>query len=137
MVCLSTSRDFPFPFSAAARLELGSPESLNLVVLAAFPEQAAGWANRTGQYFGRGLTGPSVVIRAGPAGTVLGLFAGMIIMGDEPDLCPRLLACAADQPAQFGVLSLNFDLHGEPDYTLSHVQALAWRRDGHSAAHCC
>ena len=84
---MSSLRDFPFSFSADARDVLGSPDALNLAVRAAFPELGAGWADATATYCDRGLTGRSVVTRAGtrtPARSVLGLFAGTVFMGDEP-----------------------------------------------------
>jgi hypothetical protein len=84
---MSSLRDVPFSFSAEARDVLGSPDALNLAVRAAFPELGPGWAGVTATYCDRGLTGRSVVTRAGtctPARTILGLFAGTIFMGDEP-----------------------------------------------------
>jgi len=39
---MSTSRDFPFSFSAEARAVLGSPDALNLAVRTAVPELEAG-----------------------------------------------------------------------------------------------
>jgi hypothetical protein len=84
---MSTSRDFPFSFSAEARVVLGSPDALNLAVRSAFPELEAGWAGRIATYCCDGLSGRAVVTRAGsftPARTVLGLFAGTISMDTEP-----------------------------------------------------
>ena len=43
---MSTSRDFPFSFSAEARFVLGSPDALNLAVRAAFRELAEDWSGR-------------------------------------------------------------------------------------------
>ena len=84
---MSTSRDFPFSFSAEARAVLGSPDALNLAVRTAFPELEAGWAGRTATFATDNLSGRAVVTRAGtltPAHTVLGLFAGTISLGSEP-----------------------------------------------------
>ncbi len=81
---MSTSRDFPFSFSAEARAVLGSPDALNLAVRSAFPELEAGWAGRTATFAFDSLSGRAVVTRAGsftPAHTVLGLFAGTILLG--------------------------------------------------------
>jgi hypothetical protein len=61
---MSTSRDFPFSFSAEARAVLGSPNALNLAVRSAFPELEAGWAGRTATYGCDSLFGP----RGGHAG---------------------------------------------------------------------
>ena len=41
---MSTSRDFPFSFSAEARSVLGSPDKLNLAVRAAFPKLGVDWS---------------------------------------------------------------------------------------------
>ena len=84
---MSTSRDFPFSFSAEARAVLGSPDALNLAVRTAFPELEAGWAGRTATFATDSLSGRAVVTRAGtftPAHAVLGLFAGTISLGSEP-----------------------------------------------------
>jgi hypothetical protein len=73
---MSTSRDFPFSFSAGARAVLGSPDALNLAVRTAFPELEAGWAGRTATYCSGGMSDRAVVTLAGsftPAHTVLGL----------------------------------------------------------------
>ena len=84
---MSTSRDFPFSFSAEARFVLGSPDALNLAVRAAFRELAEDWSGRPASHHTFGAAGRLVATRPGsftPAGSVLGLFAGTIFMGSEP-----------------------------------------------------
>ena len=94
---MSTTRDFPFSFSAEARLVLGSPDGLNRAVRAAFPELRDDWYGQPAPHLVFGAAGRLMTTRPGShtaAGTVLGLFAGTIFMGDEPRgahtlPCPR------------------------------------------------
>ena len=84
---MSTSRDFPFSFSADARSVLGSPDRLNSAVRTAFPELWEDWSGRQASYHSFGAAGRLLATRPGsltPAGAVLGLFAGTVFMGDEP-----------------------------------------------------
>ena len=91
---MSTSRDFPFSYSPEVRALLGPPSTLNLAVRAAYPELLHGWANRFAHPTRDNLRGPSVCINPGtsvPAGTILGIFAGTIFLGDDvrgPTLLP-------------------------------------------------
>ena len=94
---MSTTRDFPFSFSAEARLVLGSPDGLNRAVRAAFPELRDDWYGQPAPHLVFGAAGRLMTTRLGShtaTGTVLGLFAGTIFMGDEPRgahtlPCPR------------------------------------------------
>ena len=62
---MSTSHDFPFSFSAEARSVLGAPDTLNLAVLAAFPELAVNWLGRPATHSTCRAAGHPVVTRAG------------------------------------------------------------------------
>jgi hypothetical protein len=83
---MSTTRDFPFSFSAEARLVLGSPDGLNRAVRAAFPDLRDDWYGQPAPHLVFGEAGRLMMTRPGShtaAGTVLGLFAGTIFMGME------------------------------------------------------
>lgn len=91
---MAGSRDFPFSYSSEARALLGPPAALNTAVRAAFPELLDSWANRLAHPARDNLRGASVCTNLGlsiPAGTVMGLFAGTIFLGEAvrgPALLP-------------------------------------------------
>ncbi len=84
---MTSTRGFPFTFSADARILLGPAVALNTAVREAFPALASGWADHSTVVFEDGDRGPGVELRPGarvPAGSVLGLFAGTIRVGSPP-----------------------------------------------------
>jgi hypothetical protein len=84
---MTSTRGFPFAFSAEARELLGPVAALNDAVREPFPALAIGWADHSTVVFEDGDRGPGVMLRPGacvPAGSVLGLFAGTVRVGSPP-----------------------------------------------------
>jgi hypothetical protein len=84
---MTSTRGFPFAFSAEARDLLGPVVALNDAVRESFPVLASGWADHSTAVFEDGARGPGVMLRPGarvPAGSVLGLFAGTVRVGSPP-----------------------------------------------------
>jgi hypothetical protein len=84
---MTSTRGFPFAFSAETRDLLGPVVALNDAVRESFPALASGWADHSTVVFEDGARGPGVMLRPGarvPAGSVLGLFAGTVRVGSPP-----------------------------------------------------
>jgi hypothetical protein len=87
---MTSTRGFPFAFSAEARELLGPAVALNDAVRETFPALAGlalGWADHLTAVFEDGARSPGVMLRPEariPAGSVLGLFAGTVHAGSPP-----------------------------------------------------
>jgi hypothetical protein len=86
---MTSTRGFPFTFSAEARNLLGPAVALNVAVPGreAFPALASGWADHATVAFYDSDQGPGVMLQPGarvPARSVLGLFAGTVRVGSPP-----------------------------------------------------
>jgi hypothetical protein len=84
---MTSTRGFPFTFSAEVGRLLGPVVALIAAVREAFPALASGWADHATVVFEDSERGPGVMLQSGarvPAGSVLGLFAGTVRVGSPP-----------------------------------------------------
>jgi hypothetical protein len=109
---MTSTRGFPFAFSPEVRALLGPVVPLNDAVRETFPALAIGWADHSTVVFEDGYLGPGVMLRPGatvPAGSVLGLFAGTVLVG-SPLRGNSVLPLPV---AQFGDPAVRFFVDGE------------------------